>query len=66
MTFAGTFLEDIVPFTKLAGLVGQALSDALDLLDLDNEKKYCCGTEEATNWKDCYWAVSFWFHLSRQ
>lgn len=66
MTFAGTFLEDIVPFTKLAGLFGQALSDALDSLDLDNEKKYCCGTEEATNWKDCYWAVSFWFHLSRQ
>ncbi|GLA25444.1 hypothetical protein AnigIFM63326_002145 [Aspergillus niger] len=52
----GTFLEDIAPLTSLAGLYGQALEDALALLDLDNEKKYCCGKEEATNWKDCYWA----------
>ncbi|EEA26608.1 hypothetical protein PMAA_076690 [Talaromyces marneffei ATCC 18224] len=56
LTFAGTFLEDIAPIAGLAGLFGPDLEDALDQLDIDNEKQYCCGKEEATNWKDCYWA----------
>ena len=56
MTFAGTFLEDLDPALRFAGLVGNALADALDGLDIKNEKMYCCGTEEASNWKDCYWA----------
>jgi chitinase len=58
MTFAGTFLEDIDPLVSLAGLVGEALANALDGLDIKNEKQYCCSNEEAPNWKDCYWAVS--------
>ena len=56
LTFAGTFLEDIDPTLRFAGLVGNALADALDGLDIKNEKLYCCGTEEANNWKDCNWA----------
>lgn len=58
MTFAGTFLEDIIPVASLAGLVGSALADALQGLDISNEKQYCCSNEEAPLWKDCYWAVS--------
>lgn len=55
MTFAGTFLEDIDPVIALAGLVGDALANALNGLDIQDEKVYCCGKEEAKNWKNCYW-----------
>lgn len=59
LTFSGRFLEDYTTLASLTGLRGAALSDALDQLDIDSEKQYCCGTEEAENWKDCYWAVRF-------
>ncbi|KAL4984435.1 hypothetical protein BDW68DRAFT_193691 [Aspergillus falconensis] len=58
MTFAGTFLEDLSPIASLAGLFGKALEEALDGLDIEIGKRYCCGKEEAKNWKDCYWAGS--------
>jgi hypothetical protein len=62
MTFAGTFLEDIIPAAQFAGLVGDALANVLQGLDIDNGKEYCCSKAEAAAFKDCYWAVS---HLER-
>lgn len=58
MTFAGSWLENIIPLAKYAGLVGPALANFLRDVDLDNLREYCCSNEEAKVWKDCYWAVS--------
>ncbi|KAL4783534.1 hypothetical protein BJX76DRAFT_368377 [Aspergillus varians] len=55
LTFAGTFLTTVSDVLDFTGLVGQALGDALDDIEIDNMQSYCCGKEEIKNWKDCYW-----------
>lgn len=57
MTFAGTFLTTVSDVLDFTGLIGQALGDKLDEIEMDNMQSYCCSKEEIKNWKDCYWAV---------
>ncbi|KAL2869898.1 glycosyl hydrolases family 18-domain-containing protein [Aspergillus lucknowensis] len=56
LTFAGTFLTTVSDILDFTGLWGQALADALDDIEIDNMRQYCCSKEEIKNWKDCYWA----------
>ncbi|OJJ03024.1 hypothetical protein ASPVEDRAFT_134350 [Aspergillus versicolor CBS 583.65] len=56
LTFEGSFLGDISDALDFGGLVGQALGDLLDTIDMDVSHRYCCSKEEIENWKDCYWA----------
>ncbi|KAJ6052520.1 glycosyl hydrolases family 18-domain-containing protein [Penicillium canescens] len=56
LTFHGTVASDFVDIAKFGGLIGEALSDALQDIDVANRQLYCCGKEEIKNWKDCYWA----------
>ncbi|KAL4962433.1 glycosyl hydrolases family 18-domain-containing protein [Aspergillus stella-maris] len=56
MTFAGTFLSTVSDVLDFTGLVGQALGDVLDDINMENYKPYCCSKEEIKNWKNCYWA----------
>ena len=56
LTFSGTFLETIADIAgTFGGLVGVALADALDGIDMDLEKRYCCPSEDAKRWKNCQW-----------
>ncbi|TFK66092.1 hypothetical protein BDN72DRAFT_162975 [Pluteus cervinus] len=56
MTFAGTFLEDIADIAGIfGGLVGLALSDALNGFDRDLGQDFCCSQEEAKKWSNCQW-----------
>jgi hypothetical protein len=64
LTFAGTFLSTVSDVLDYTGLVGQALSDFLDDVDMENERQYCCSKEEIKNWKDCYWAVCLILYLA--
>jgi chitinase len=56
-TFAGTFLESIVDVLDVfpPTLVGDALQDALSLIDWDLQKRYCCPPDDAKKWKNCAW-----------
>ncbi|KAI9370921.1 hypothetical protein BJX61DRAFT_548662 [Aspergillus egyptiacus] len=56
LTFAGTFLTTVSEVLDFTGLIGQALADALDDIEMDNMQQYCCSKEEIQNWKNCYWA----------
>lgn len=57
LTFAGTFLETIADIVDLfpPTLIGSALEDTLNGLDMDLEKRYCCPPEDAKKWTNCQW-----------
>ena len=57
MTFAGTFLTTVSDVLDFTGLIGQALADVLDDIEMENMRSYCCSKDEIKEWKDCYWAV---------
>jgi chitinase len=56
-TFQGTFLSTIVNILDIfpPTLIGLALEDVLDGLDMDLEKRYCCPAKDLKNWKNCAW-----------
>lgn len=54
-TFAGTFLSDIADFTQFLGIIGDALSDLLDGLDMTLKEFYCCPPEDLERWTNCEW-----------
>lgn len=53
LTFAGTFLETVADIASLGGLVGQALSAALDKIDMDLRRLYCCPPDMIKQWEHC-------------
>ncbi|KAI8631028.1 carbohydrate-binding module family 18 [Xylariaceae sp. FL1651] len=55
LTFAGTFLETVADIASLGGLFGQALSDALNGIDMDLRKLYCCPPDMLKQWQNCGW-----------
>lgn len=57
LTFAGTFLETIVDIVKVfpPTLIGLALEEGLDVLDMELEKRYCCPPDDAKKWTNCHW-----------
>ncbi|KAI1172269.1 carbohydrate-binding module family 18 [Nemania sp. FL0916] len=66
LTFSGTvlsLLEDIAKaILKVVGrsvpletLVGEALLDVLDELDIDTNKLYCCPPDDIDKWTNCAW-----------
>ncbi|KAL8730716.1 MAG: hypothetical protein Q9166_003908 [cf. Caloplaca sp. 2 TL-2023] len=59
LTFAGTFLETIADIVDVfpPTLVGLALEEGLDALDMELQKRYCCPPDDAKKWKNCRWHV---------
>jgi chitinase len=55
LTFAGTFLETVADIVSLGGLVGAALADALDSIDMDLRRLYCCSPDMLKEWTNCAW-----------
>ncbi|KAL9594308.1 MAG: hypothetical protein Q9219_007102 [cf. Caloplaca sp. 3 TL-2023] len=57
LTFAGTFLETVVDILGLfpPTLIGVSLERALDGLDMDLERRFCCPPEDAKKWTNCQW-----------
>ncbi|KAI0436524.1 carbohydrate-binding module family 18 [Xylaria telfairii] len=55
LTFAGTFLETIADIASFGGLFGQVLADALDGLDMDLRRLYCCSPDMLKQWENCGW-----------
>lgn len=55
LTFAGTFLERIADIASWGGLFGAALSDALDDVDMDLRRLYCCPPDMMKQWTNCGW-----------
>ncbi|KAL9030617.1 MAG: hypothetical protein Q9196_001284 [Gyalolechia fulgens] len=57
LTFAGTFLGAIADVVDLfpPTLLGFALEETLDALDMELEKRYCCPPEDAKKWENCHW-----------
>ncbi|KAK0736846.1 glycosyl hydrolases family 18-domain-containing protein [Apiosordaria backusii] len=66
MTFSGTVLSvaadiaqailDLVGKpTPLAEMVGEALSDLLEMIEIDTMKLYCCPKEDSKKWQNCNW-----------
>lgn len=55
LTFAGTFLEQIADLASWGGLFGAALSDALNDVDMDLRRLYCCPPDMMKQWTNCGW-----------
>ncbi|KAI4122687.1 MAG: hypothetical protein LQ338_005669 [Usnochroma carphineum] len=57
LTFAGTFLETIADIVDLfpPTLIGLALEEGLDAVDMDLRKEYCCPPDDAKKWTNCNW-----------
>ncbi|KAK4200452.1 killer toxin subunits alpha/beta [Triangularia verruculosa] len=66
MTFSGTVLSALADVaqaildlvgkpTPLAEMVGEALSDLLEVIETDTLKRYCCPKEDYKKWHNCNW-----------
>ncbi|KAL8694715.1 MAG: hypothetical protein Q9224_003515, partial [Gallowayella concinna] len=57
LTFAGTFLKTIADIVDVfpPTLIGEALEEGLDALDMELEKRYCCPPDDAKKWTNCHW-----------
>ncbi|EKG15792.1 Chitin-binding type 1 [Macrophomina phaseolina MS6] len=66
MTFSGTVLSEAAEIgqeiidlvgkpTPLHEMAGEALSDLLELIEVDTMKVYCCPEDDAKIWTNCDW-----------
>jgi chitinase len=65
-TFSGTFISEATDIaegiidvfgqvTPLAQIVGDALEDLLDIIEVETLKQYCCPADDAKRWRNCDW-----------
>ena len=54
-TWKGTFLQDLAPVVDWFGLVGHALAEELEGLNIDLLSGYCCPPDQDEKWKNCRW-----------
>ncbi|KAL8916580.1 MAG: hypothetical protein Q9172_006245 [Xanthocarpia lactea] len=57
LTFAGTFMETIADIVDIfpPTLIGLALEEGLDAVNMELRKTYCCPPEDAKKWTNCNW-----------
>ena len=54
-TFSGTFVSTIADIGDIVSLIGTPLTDFLDDVDMELQKRYCCPKNDAQKWTKCAW-----------